>query len=91
MRFRGGWLRPRLELSGRDLAVFETVPGEDGGIVRLWLSRQDREIAESLASRVNRAIASWMGRFQIEKSTTDNKIDNWQFEIERPLTAMANR
>jgi hypothetical protein len=57
VRFRGGWLRPRLELSGRDLAVFETVPGEDGGIVRLWLSRQDREIAESLASRVNRAIA----------------------------------
>jgi hypothetical protein len=33
------------------------VPGEDGGIARLWLSRQDREIAESLASRVNRAIA----------------------------------
>lgn len=57
VRFRGGWLRPRLELAGRDLAVFETVPGEDGGIARLWLSRQDREIAESLASRVNRAIA----------------------------------
>ena len=57
VRFRRGWLRPRLELAGRDLAVFETVPGEDGGIARLWLSRQDREIAESLASRVNRAIA----------------------------------
>ncbi|HSR92374.1 MAG TPA: hypothetical protein VLK88_13810 [Gemmatimonadales bacterium] len=61
LRFRGGWLRPRLELAGRDLAVFETVPGEDGGIARLWLSRQDREIAESLASRVNRAIAELDG------------------------------
>ncbi len=57
VRFRGGWLRPRLELAGRDLAVFETVPGEDAGTARLWLSRQDRGIAESLASRVNRAIA----------------------------------
>ncbi len=57
VRFRGGWLRPRLELSGRDLAVFETVPGEDGGIARLWLARQDREIAASLTSKINQAIA----------------------------------
>jgi hypothetical protein len=57
VRFRGGWLRPRLELLGRDLAVFETVPGEDGGIARLWLARQDREIAASLTSRINQAIS----------------------------------
>jgi len=57
VRFRGGWLRPRLELSGRDLAVFETVPGEEEGIARLWLARQDREIAASLTSKINQAIA----------------------------------
>src|SRR5580765_7523597 len=56
VRFRGSWLRPRLELSGRDLAVFETVPGEDGGIARLWISRRDRENAEALAKRINQAI-----------------------------------
>ncbi|HSE65542.1 MAG TPA: hypothetical protein VLB12_01060 [Gemmatimonadales bacterium] len=56
VRFRGGWLRPRLELSGRDLAAFETVPGEDGGVARLWLSRRDRVGAEGLATRINRAI-----------------------------------
>jgi len=42
---------------GRDLSAFETVPGEEEGIARLWLARQDREIAASLASAVNRAIA----------------------------------
>lgn len=57
VRFRGSWLRPRLEVSGRDLAVFETVPGEDSGILRLWVSRRDRETAEALAGRVNRAIS----------------------------------
>ena len=57
VRFRGGWLRPRLELAGRDLAVFETVPGEDRGIARLWLSRRDRKIAEGVTRKINQAIA----------------------------------
>ena len=61
VRFRGGWLRPRLELSGRDLAVFETVPGEEEGIVRLWLARQDRQIAASLTNKINQALAELDG------------------------------
>jgi hypothetical protein len=65
VRFRGGWLRPRLELSGRDLAVFETVPGEDAGIARLWVSRRDRESAETLAGSVTKAIA------ELERSMAD--------------------
>lgn len=65
VRFRGWWWRPHLELSGRDLAVFETVPGEDGGIARLWVSRRDRESAEALAGRVSRAIA------ELERAISD--------------------
>jgi hypothetical protein len=57
VKFRGGWLWPRLELTGRDLAVFETVPGEEQGIARLWLARQDRELAASVTSKINQAIA----------------------------------
>jgi hypothetical protein len=56
VRFRGWWWRPHLEVSGRDLAVFETIPGEEGGIARFWISRRDRQSAETLAARINRSI-----------------------------------
>ena len=39
------------------MSAFETVPGEEEGIARLWLARQDREIAASLTSKINQAIA----------------------------------
>jgi len=51
----GGWIRPYLELATNDLDLLRIVPGEDGGRLRLWLSRRDlgaarRLVAAALAS-----------------------------------------
>jgi len=55
VRFRGWWWRPHLELSGRDLAVFETVPGEDGGIARLTLPAKASALSRSRRETQSRA------------------------------------
>lgn len=44
----GGWWRPRLELRGRDPSVLEIIPGEDDGLVQLWIARRDRNVARAL-------------------------------------------
>jgi hypothetical protein len=54
----GGWWRPRLEISAKDLAALATVPSEDQGKVRFWYARRDRATAIALSAILSRAIAS---------------------------------
>ncbi len=48
LQLAGGWLRPRVEITANDLDLLRYVPGEEGGRVRLWLARRDREAARRL-------------------------------------------
>lgn len=48
VRLRGGWWRPRLEVSGNDLEALCGVPSEEGGRVFFWLDRRERKLAEEL-------------------------------------------
>jgi hypothetical protein len=54
----GGWWRPRLELSGRDLAALAAVPSEDQGRVRFLIRHRDRPAAALFASLLTQAIAA---------------------------------
>jgi hypothetical protein len=49
----GGWWRPRLELQARQLAALSIVPSSEAGLVRFWIRRGDRELAQRLADKVN--------------------------------------
>jgi hypothetical protein len=52
---RGGWLRPRLEITATDLAALAVVPGEAQGRVRFWIARSHREQAAALVEALHRA------------------------------------
>ncbi len=52
IELHGGWWRPRLELSGNDLGVFNVVPGESRGRARLWITRQHRQLAAAVAAAI---------------------------------------
>ena len=54
----GGWWRPRLEISAKDVGALAIVPSEDQGKVRFWYARRDRAAAIALTAALNRAIAS---------------------------------
>ncbi len=55
---RGGWWRPRLEVCARKLETLQTVPGEERGVVRLWLARRDRRAARECAALIRVAMAT---------------------------------
>jgi hypothetical protein len=50
VKLAGGWWRPRLEITGNDMAALAEVPSEEGGRVRFWLRRGDRALAAELVS-----------------------------------------
>jgi hypothetical protein len=54
--YRGGWLRPRLELAAWEVDLLRIVPGEAGGVVRLWLTRGDREQGRAVAAALTAAL-----------------------------------
>jgi len=53
-RVHGGWWAPRLELRARSLAVFDGIPGARPGVLRLRISRRDREHASAMAAAIVR-------------------------------------
>ena len=53
-RLRGGWWRPRVEVTSVDLESLRTVPSEDGGQVAFWIERADRREARNLVRLLNR-------------------------------------
>lgn len=53
---RGGWWRPHLTLIANDLALFQGVPGAEGGTLRLYIARPDRKLAAHVADDINAAI-----------------------------------
>lgn len=54
--YRGGWLRPRLELAAWEVDLLRIVPGEAGGVVRLWLARGDRTQGRAVAAALTAAL-----------------------------------
>ncbi len=55
VKLAGGWWRPRLEITGNDMAALAEVPSEEGGRVRFWLRRGDRALAAELVSAMRQA------------------------------------
>lgn len=53
-RLRGGWWRPRVEVTSADLESLRTVPSEDGGQVTFWIEGADRREARNLVRLLNR-------------------------------------
>ena len=53
-RLRGGWWRPRVEVTSVDLESLRTVPSEDGGQVTFWIEGADRREARNLVRLLNR-------------------------------------
>jgi hypothetical protein len=54
----GGWWRPRLAISARDLHALSVVPSEDQGVVSFWYARRDAALAADLAVQLQRGIAA---------------------------------
>jgi hypothetical protein len=54
----GGWWRPRVELQARELAALAIVPSSEAGLVRLWIGRGDRGLAQRMADEINAGIAA---------------------------------
>lgn len=54
----GGWWRPRLAVSARDLEALALVPSEEQGTVYFWYARQDRTAAARFAASLSAAIAT---------------------------------
>jgi len=54
---KGRWWRPYLKVMARDLTVFQGVPGERHGVVRLYFARAYRPLAQDFADRINTAVA----------------------------------
>lgn len=52
VEFRGGWWLPRIELTGRDMTLLASVPGEKLGRLRLWVARRDRHLARQLVAAI---------------------------------------
>jgi len=52
-RLRGGWWRPRVEITSVHLESLRTVPSEDGGQVTFWIERSDRREARNLVRALN--------------------------------------
>jgi hypothetical protein len=61
VRFRGGLAAASTRALGRDLAVFETVPGKTRRRTLALGSRQDRETAEALTDRSIRRLRNMDG------------------------------
>ena len=54
----GGWWRPRLAISARDVRALALVPSEELGTVQFWYARRDRLCAVALSDGLGRAIAA---------------------------------
>jgi hypothetical protein len=52
MRFLGGWWWPRIVLSATTLDALRVIPSEEDGVVKFYLARADRQLAESLIAAV---------------------------------------
>jgi hypothetical protein len=57
IELRGGWLRPRVELSTAFEAL-SIVPSEELGRVRLWIHRSDGALARQLVQEIRRRLPS---------------------------------
>lgn len=55
---RGGWWRPRLAISARDLHALSVIPSEDQGVVSLWYTRRDGALAAAMAQQLQQGIAA---------------------------------
>jgi hypothetical protein len=53
----GGWWRPRLAISARDVRALSVIPSEDQGTVAFWYPRRDRALAIVFAERLSQATA----------------------------------
>jgi hypothetical protein len=53
----GGWWRPRLAISARDVRALSVVPSEAQGLVAFWYTRRDRALATGFCDELQRAIA----------------------------------
>ena len=54
----GGWWRPRLAISARDIRALSLVPSEDQGTVNFWYARRDGAVASALCDELQRTIAA---------------------------------
>jgi len=54
----GGWWRPRLAISARDVRALSVVPSEEQGVVAFWYARRDRALATALCRELERGIAA---------------------------------
>lgn len=52
----GGWWRPRLAVSARDLEALAMVPSEEQGTVHFWYARKERKAAAQFAASLSSAI-----------------------------------
>lgn len=52
IRFMGGWWWPRIVLSATTLDGLRVIPSEEDGVVRFYLARSDRALAEGLVAAV---------------------------------------
>lgn len=52
----GGWWRPRLAVSARDLRALAVVPSEEFGTVQFYVARRDRKAAAAFAALLSAAI-----------------------------------
>lgn len=57
----GGWWRPRLAVSARDLEALALVPSEEQGTVHFWYARKEGKAAAEFAAALSSAIADSAG------------------------------
>lgn len=65
----GGWWRPRLAISARDIHALSVVPSEDQGSVAFWYARRDGGLAAKIAIDLAQGIAA-----ALEKGETGSEI-----------------
>ncbi len=53
----GGWWRPRLAISARDVHTLSVIPSEDQGVVCFWYARRDGALAAAMAEQLQRGIS----------------------------------
>ena len=56
VRLCGGWIRPHIEVTGTHFDTLRGVPGEDAGLLRLWVARRDRSLARRAVAALQHAI-----------------------------------
>ena len=67
IQFKNGWFRKRIFIQTYSLHSQASLPGSEGGIIRLKVTRQDKESALETISRIN---------LHISESRLE-RMDNW--------------